>query len=56
MTPTGPGMSVQDVLAPAPPVRTEPAARERRCQDRSTLGQLSTICIRPLAICTQTAS
>ena len=29
MTPAGPGMSVQDVLASAPPVRTEPAARER---------------------------
>ena len=27
MTPTGPDMSVQDVLASAPPVRTEPAAR-----------------------------
>ena len=29
MTPTGPDMSLQDVLASAPPVRTEPAARER---------------------------
>ena len=36
MTPTGPGATVEQVLAAAPPVRTEPAARERRCQDRST--------------------
>ena len=29
MTPTGPDRSVQDMLASAPPVRTEPAARAR---------------------------